>query len=150
MLDQSIDSVKRISWELTPEAFQHSGLSSSIKELCVRLNGKGQQVMLKEEGEAIFWRDNRALMVFRIVQELVNNAVKHSKADTIQVKTQWLADYLIIYVTDNGVGFTFPDKVRKGVGWWNITHRASKINATIKLMDDLDAGSSVELKVPLL
>src|SRR6185503_630259 len=55
ILDQSIDSVKRISWELTPEAFQHTGLSSSIKELCMRLNGKGLKLILTEEGEAIFW-----------------------------------------------------------------------------------------------
>ena len=45
MLDQSVDSVRRISWELTPEAFNHTGLASSIKEFCTRLDGKGQKVI---------------------------------------------------------------------------------------------------------
>jgi two-component system NarL family sensor kinase len=149
MLDQSIDSVKRISWELTPEAFQHSGLSSSIKEMCLRLNGKPQKFIFEEAGEPVFWRDDRALMVFRIVQELVNNAVKHSKGDTIQVKTNWKLDELTINVDDNGTGFTLTDDVRKGVGWWNITHRAGRINATVKIREGLQAGSSVELVIPL-
>jgi signal transduction histidine kinase len=150
MLDQSIDSVKRISWELTPEAFQHSGLSSSIKEMCLRLNGKTQKFILEEHGEPIFWRDDRALMAFRIVQELVNNAVKHSKGDTIQVQTKWGSEELTIVVSDNGTGFTLTHDVRKGVGWWNITHRAGRINATVKILDGLQAGSSVELVIPLM
>src|SRR5688572_31598822 len=86
ILDQSIDSVKRISWELTPEAFQHTGLSSSIKELCSRLDGKGLSLMFQEMGSGIFWKDDRALMVYRIVQELINNAVKHAKAKRIKVE----------------------------------------------------------------
>ncbi len=61
ILDQSIDSVKRISWELTPEAFHHTGLSSSIMELCSRLNGKGQVIVFKEKGNQLFWKDDRAL-----------------------------------------------------------------------------------------
>jgi signal transduction histidine kinase len=149
MLDQSIDSIKRISWELTPEAFQHSGLSSSINEMCKRLNGKQQKVALVEDGERVFWRDERALMVFRIVQELVNNAVKHSKGDTIEVHAKWAVHQLAIVVRDNGIGFRLNDEVRKGVGWWNITHRASKVNAHIKLNNELGNGSWVELIVPL-
>src|SRR5688572_1729611 len=86
ILDQSIDSIKRISWELTPEAFQHTGLSSSIKEMCTRLDGKGLSLMFQEMGSGIFWKDDRALMVYRIVQELINNAVKHAKAKRIKVE----------------------------------------------------------------
>jgi signal transduction histidine kinase len=150
ILDQSIESVKRISWELTPEAFHHSGLSSSIKELCTRLNGKGQILAWKEEGEVIFWRDSRALMVFRIVQELVNNAVKHAHANTIWVETIWKNDQLAISVIDDGVGFVLDDKIKKGVGWWNIAHRADKINARIKISEGIQKGSSIVVTVPLL
>ena len=150
ILDQSIESVKRISWELTPEAFRHSGLSSSIKELCTRLNGKGQALVWKEEGDVVFWRNGRALMVFRIIQELVNNAVKHAHANTIWVEVNWKKDALIISVTDDGVGFALDDKIKNGVGWWNITHRADKINAEIKISDSLQKGSSIKVNVPLL
>jgi len=149
ILDQSIDSVKRISWELTPEAFQHTGLSSSIKEMCSRLDGKGLSLMFQEVGTGIFWKDDRALMVFRIVQELINNAVKHAKAKRIKVELNWKPQNLIIEVSDDGVGFKPNDTLRNGLGWWNITHRSKKIGATVLVNENVQSGSAIELMVPL-
>lgn len=149
ILDQSIDSVKRISWELTPEAFQHTGLSSSIKELCSRLDGKGLALMFQETGTGIFWKDDRALMVFRIVQELINNAVKHSNAKKIKVELNWKPSNLMIEVSDDGIGFTPNDTTRNGLGWWNIAHRSNKIGAQVKINEHVQTGSVIELVVPL-
>lgn len=149
MLDQSVDSVRRISWELTPEAFNHTGLASSIKEFCTRLDGKGQKVIYEESGRSVFWKNDRALMVYRIVQELVNNAVKHAQSTTIKVKLRWNPQSLEIEVSDDGKGFELNEKVRSGVGWWNITNRSNKIGAKLLLKENIPKGSFVELTVPL-
>ncbi len=149
MLDQSVDSVRRISWELTPEAFNHTGLASSIKEFCTRLDGKGQKVIYEELGRSVFWRNDRALMVYRIVQELVNNAVKHAKATTIKVKLQWSPQSLKFEVSDDGIGFVLDEKVRSGVGWWNITNRSNKIGAKLLVKENTPKGAAIELTVPL-
>ncbi len=149
ILDQSIDSVKRISWELTPEAFHHTGLSSSIMELCSRLDGKGQVITFKEKGEQLFWKDGRALMAFRIVQELLNNAVKHAQALNIQITLTWKSNELLIRVQDDGIGFTLNDKIRNGVGWWNIMNRSRMIDAAIEVKKNHQQGSAIELMVPL-
>lgn len=149
MLDQSVESVKRISWELTPEAFNHTGLSSSIKEFCTRLDGKGQQVIYEESGRSIFWNDDRALMVYRIVQELVNNAVKHAQSTIIRVKLCWNPHTLELEVGDDGKGFVLNEKVRSGVGWWNITNRSNKIGARLLVKENLSKGSAIALTVPL-
>lgn len=149
ILDQSIDSVKRISWELTPEAFQHTGFSSSIKELCTRLDGKGLSLMFQEIGEGIFWKDDRALVAFRIVQELINNAVKHAKAKRIKVELNWEQKNLLIEVSDDGIGFKLDENVQNGLGWWNITHRSKKIGATVLVKDAVKSGSAIELLIPL-
>ena len=149
MLDQSVDSVRRISWELTPEAFNHTGLVSSIKELCTRIDGKGQKVICEENGRSVFWKDDRALMVYRIIQELLNNAVKHAKASAIKVKLQWNPKTLEIQVSDDGIGFVLNEKVRSGVGWWNITNRSNKINAKLLVKKNIPKGSAIELTVPL-
>lgn len=149
MLDQSVDSVRRISWELTPEAFNHTGLASSIKEFCTRLDGRGQNVVYDEQGRSVFWKDDRALMVYRIVQELVNNAVKHAQSTMIKVKLRWNLQSLEIEVSDNGVGFVLNDKVRSGVGWWNITNRSKKIGANLLVRNDVAQGAIIELTVPL-
>lgn len=149
MLDQSVDSVRRISWELTPEAFNHTGLASSIKEFCTRLDGKGQKVIYEESGRSVFWKDDRALMVYRIVQELVNNAVKHARANVIRVRLKWSAQTLDVEVSDDGIGFVLNDKVRSGVGWWNITNRSNKIGAKLLVKENTPKGAAIELTVPL-
>jgi signal transduction histidine kinase len=149
ILDQSIDSVKRISWELTPEAFQHTGLSSSIKELCSRVDGKGVSLMFQEIGTGIFWKDDRALMVFRIVQELINNAIKHAKAKRIKVELNWKPENLVIEVSDDGVGFKLTNEMRTGLGWWNIAHRSKKIGATVLVNESVQTGAAIELMIPL-
>jgi signal transduction histidine kinase len=149
MLDQSIDSVRRISWELAPEAFHNTGLASSIKEFCTRLDGKGQNVTFEEYGHNVFWKDDRALMVYRIVQELVNNAIRHAQSTNINVKLRWDVRSLQVEVSDDGKGFVLNEKVRSGVGWWNITNRASKIGAKLLVQEDIQKGSAIELTVPL-
>lgn len=149
MLDQSVDSVRRISWELTPEAFNHTGLASSIKEFCSRLDGKGQNVIYEEQGRSVFWKDDRALMVYRIVQELVNNAVKHAQSTMIKVKLKWNAQALEVEVSDNGIGFVLNETVRRGVGWWNIANRSNIIRAKLLVKENVAKGSIIELTVPL-
>jgi two-component system, NarL family, sensor kinase len=149
MLDQSVDSVRRISWELTPEAFNHTGLASSVKEFCTRLDGKGHKVIYDEQGRGVFWKDDRALMVYRIVQELVNNAVKHSKGKVIKVKLLWNTQFLEIKVSDDGIGFVVNEKVRSGVGWWNISNRSNKIGAKLLVKENVPNGAVIELTVPL-
>lgn len=149
ILDQSIQTVKRIAWELTPEAFHYSGLSQSLTSLCGRFDGKGLQVQFLEEGEKLIWNDHRALFVFRIVQELVSNTIKHALASCLTVHLFWTPTNLIVKVSDDGQGFTLSDK-REGVGWWNIQHRSSQLNAKIEIGEPpIGLGSAVTLTVPL-
>ncbi len=88
-------------------------------------------------------------MAFRIVQELLNNAVKHAKANSILVNLNWNSNKLLIEVQDDGIGFTLNDKIRNGVGWWNIIHRSKMIDAAIEVKQNHQQGSAIELTVPL-
>jgi signal transduction histidine kinase len=146
-LDQSLETVRRIAWELTPEAFQQAGFSASIQKLCSRLS-KTTLVFTIEENEAFLWNDDRALSAFRIVQELVSNAIKHAHASAIHIALLYQTNSLQIKVSDNGTGFEL-DAQRTGVGWWNIQQRVRKLNGTITINRPL-AGSEIILKVSLL
>jgi two-component system, NarL family, sensor kinase len=149
-LDQSIDAVKRIAWELTPEAFHHAGLSKSVSTLCNRLNGRGVMVEYLESGEGLLWNDDRALLVYRIIQELISNSLKHAQAQTLHIHLQWSGKILSVIVRDDGIGFEL-DEQRSGVGWWNITQRANQLKAEIQIGESpIKKGVSIELKVPLL
>ncbi len=149
ILDQSINAVRRISWELTPEAFHHSGFSQSVNKLCDQLNGRGMEVRFTENGNHT-WNDDAGIQAFRIVQELVSNAVKHSKADLLTVSIDWQKNQLLVVeVQDNGTGFELTDS-RTGVGWWNIKQRAKRLNAEIVIgKPPIGGGSIISIKIPL-
>ncbi len=148
ILDQSIDTMRRISWELTPEAFHHSGFSQSVNKLCDQLNGRGLEVRFEETGNYM-WNDDEGIQAFRIVQELVSNAIKHSKANLLEVAIAWQNSHLRIEIRDNGTGFKLNES-RTGVGWWNIEQRAKRLNAEIDIGNPpMTGGSSISINIPL-
>jgi signal transduction histidine kinase len=148
ILDESIEAVRRIAWELTPEAFHYSGLSASVLKLCDRLDGKGIKISLQEENSRL-WNDDRALQVFRIIQELISNAVKHSGANTLIISMMWFEESLKIKVADNGSGFN-PNQVKKGVGLWNINQRMKQLNGKINMGNPpTGTGLTIDLEIPL-
>ena len=149
ILEESIGVIRRISWELTPEAFHYSGLSESVKKLCGRLDGKGQSIVFLEEGTR-HWNDERALQAFRITQELLNNALKHSGASTIKVSIAWGEEDLDLNVEDNGSGIVL-DQGKKGVGLWNINQRVNQLKGKIDIGNPpIEKGTQIHIKIPLI
>jgi two-component system, NarL family, sensor kinase len=149
ILDQSITTVRRISWELTPEAFHDSGFSQSVGKLCEQMDGKGIEVKFVEEAGR-WWSDDDAMQAYRIVQELVSNAMKHANAKRIMVSLIWKEQELLITVQDDGIGFQLDHKIRQGVGWWNIEQRAKRLKAEISIGNtSMQQGSTIGLTIPL-
>jgi len=147
-LDQSLDLVKRIAWDLTPQAFHQAGLSISVAQLCARLTGPGLAVAFNENADVI-WNDDRALSAYRVIQELVSNCIKHASATMVDVTLNWSPNSVEITVVDNGIGLIL-NKERTGVGWWNIQQRGKQLNATIKIgLPPINRGTRIEILVPL-
>lgn len=148
-LNQSLETVRRIVWELAPEGFQHAGLSESVHTLCRRINGKGIAVEFAEGGETRHWNDSQALLTFRIVQELISNSVKHANATSLNVALMWADKYLSVTVSDDGIGLTLRED-RSGVGWWNIKQRATQLKAAVSIgHPPSKRGTLVVVKIPL-
>lgn len=147
-LDQSLDLVKRIAWDLTPQAFHQAGLSISVTQLCTRLTGSALVVSFNENAD-VNWNDERALSVYRIIQELISNCMKHAKASMVNVTLNWNSDTVEITVTDDGIGLNL-NKERTGVGWWNIQQRGKQLNATIRIgHPPIKRGTQIQILVPL-
>jgi signal transduction histidine kinase len=153
MLDETIGSVRRISRDLMPSTLEKFGLAHALKELCDRFQSTSQMpISYHEQGEVRSIDAKRELMVFRIVQELLNNAIKHSKATIISV-TLRAADMLEIVVEDDGVGFNFDEqyasnKIEKGLGLFNIENRTRLLNATLQYDKEREKGTRTTLTVP--
>ena len=148
ILNESIEAVRKIAWELTPEAFHYTGLSGSLKKLCQQMDGKPIHIKLLEHNPQS-WNDDRALLVFRIIQELITNTFKHSGASQLMIVLDWHPDKLNIRYTDNGRGL--PEKeARKGVGMWNIEQRIKHLRAVFKIGNaPVGSGLDITMEIPL-
>jgi len=147
ILDQTIQTVRRIAWQLTPEAFQHAGLSKSLERMCSTVDGKGINVTFTEHQTSL-WNDAAALQIFRIVQELLSNSIKHSQASNISVSLFNPGNTLFVVVEDDGIGYT-PQPGLDGVGWWSIRQRAKQIGAEISIgLPPSGKGLSVTISIP--
>jgi two-component system, NarL family, sensor kinase len=99
-----------------------------------------------------FLDQKKELKVYRVVQELINNAVKHSQASQIKVDV-FGDDQLIISVEDDGLGFvpSFKNNVMqsgKGLGLYNMSNRTRLLNAKLDFDNQIKKGSKITLTVP--
>jgi two-component system NarL family sensor kinase len=152
MLDDTISSVRRISRDLMPSTLEKFGFAQAVKEMCERFQATAlMPIHWHETGEIRAMDKNRELMLFRIVQELINNALKHSQATEITITASG-GDEIVLSVEDNGIGFdpdTFktPKQNGQGLGLFNIENRARVLGAKVNFDKNRKHGSKITLTV---
>jgi signal transduction histidine kinase len=148
MLDETIESVRKISRDLLPSTLEKFGLTVALKEMCERFKSlTAVDIRYTEEGEAVDLEKTREILVFRIVQELINNALKHAHASAIAVQVIWKGN-LQISVADNGKGFSL-DHQPKGLGLFNMQNRARVLRAEFVIEPNHPSGIKATLTVPV-
>lgn len=149
MLDETIESVRKISRDLLPSTLEKFGLTVALKEMCERFKSLTEvDIRYTEEGEAVDLEKAREILVFRIVQELINNALKHARASAVTVQVVW-KDNLYISVADNGKGFSL-DHQPKGLGLFNMQNRARVLRAEFVIEPNYPSGIKATLTVPVV
>jgi len=134
-LDEVITQVRRISRALLPPSLEKLGLYFALEELSNWVNKSEQlKIICWKSGEQFRFDTKNELAVFRIVQELLNNAIKHSQAGIININARFSSDSnLMISVTDNGKGFVMKDKMNSGLGLKNLESRSQIMDAKFKM-----------------
>lgn len=152
ILDDTLSSVRRISLDLMPSTLEKFGLMPALKELCERFEGASLiPVNFVERGEIKPMAAGRELKAYRIVQELINNAVKHAEPSAINV-TVTGSDDLQLMVEDNGKGFDpslnhSASRNGSGLGLFNMENRARLLNARLEYDTSPGKGSKITLYV---
>ncbi len=133
MLDNAVEEIRRISHNLAPPSLQNFDLVEAIAQFCLKQNTSspvnisfqyfGNKIVLKKENETA---------IYRIIQELVNNSIKHAQATEALVQINNHGDRLSIVVEDNGKGFD-PERPSKGIGLQNIQSRVDFLKADLDL-----------------
>lgn len=150
MLDSSIKEMRRVAHNLMPENLVKFGLDTALRDFCNDINqGGALQVRYQSIGLADANIDlNTSINIYRIVQELINNVLKHAGARQAIVQVTRHETGFSVTVEDDGRGF---DKnildVQKGIGWDNIRSRVDLLKGKVDIQSEQGRGTSVHLEL---
>lgn len=146
-LDETISQVRGISHQMMPIILKKYGLKHAIEDLFEKISSDPLSAAIVDWEDPQLSKED-ALMLYRIVQELLNNSIKHSGADKIELSIKQTDSKVEIQYADNGKGF--PQDVlinSEGMGLLNIKNRAQVINANVKFSNLESGGAKVNLVI---
>ncbi|MBI3137514.1 MAG: hypothetical protein HYZ15_02895 [Sphingobacteriales bacterium] len=150
MLDSSIREMRRVAHNMMPEALVKFGLSTAIRDFCEEINRSGAlQVTYQSIGmENVPVEQSTAIAIYRIVQELINNTMKHAAARTAIVQLGKTGEGINITVEDDGKGFD-PVILKSdgGIGWSNIRSRVEYLKGKMDVQSAPGKGTSVHIEL---
>lgn len=149
-LDIAVIELRRIAHNLMPELLDKYGLEEALKEYAERMRSDELEITSQfVKLEADLPKD-RQIVIYRIIQELVNNAVKHSQASQILVQLSQYNDQILITVEDDGKGFD-PHLVdgKKSAGMHNVQSRLEFLNGRMHIDSSAERGTSIEIEFPI-
>lgn len=152
LVGETLGITRRISHELVPPTLEGFGLVEALEEWCEQVRNTGvADIRLQHNLQRNDLGDvNTELNLFRIVQELTNNTLKHAEASFITVDLLKEEEVIQLQYCDNGVGFD-PDMVEsKGLGLKNIFNRAKMIGASLDMSTAPEKGFEIRLAIPVL
>jgi two-component system, NarL family, sensor kinase len=150
LVDESCREVRAVSHNMMPNALLKNSLSSAIREFIDKLDHKALTVHLYTEGLDEKIDANTETVLYRVIQECVNNVIKHAGADTLDISVIKDADGISATIEDNGKGFDTSDKEKfEGLGLKNIQTRVEYLKGTVDFDSTLQKGTLVAIHVPL-
>lgn len=142
IIDEAIQLVRNISHSLMPPTLKNFGLESAVNDFFQKINGAGQiNVKCRFHDYKVRLKPEKELIIFRVIQELVNNILKHSHASFIHLTQHSGEDNIIIRLHHDGNGLTHEDfikmsKINVGLGLINIQSRLRVIYGDILFEQD--------------
>ncbi len=150
MLDSSIQEMRRVAHNMMPEALVKFGLDTALKDFCNDITQSGAlKVNYQSIGmTGISIDQTAAITIYRIVQELVSNSIRHAAASTAIVQLTRTDGQLAVTVEDDGKGFdTGLLQHAKGIGWSNIQNRVDFLKAKLDVKAAEGHGTSVLIEI---
>ncbi len=153
LVDKVLLDLRNLSRALNPDHITRIGIKNAIEQELNTLYKTGRyEIKFCSEGESFDLPAQSELFLFRIVQELLHNIIKHANASTISVFIKFTLTELFLIVTDDGDGFDIPEQVIKkmnnGMGLRNLQNRINLIGGKIKFESANRKGTNVYITLP--
>jgi two-component system, NarL family, sensor kinase len=148
-IQQTAIDVRKTAHNLVPANILESGLYYAVKEFTQQFKNGPVAIHITQAGNLDMISSSLALLLYRILQELIHNAIKHAKATRIDIALKLAGDILSVQVTDDGQGFDSTDGRDRGVGLQQIQEQLQLLKGTCNIRSQPGEGTSVYLEVDL-
>jgi len=148
-INHSIDELRKISTDLAPSGILEFGFEIALKNLCSQVQkSSGVRIDFSWFGNFENIKQRTKIYLYRIVQEALNNAIKHSGANQILVQLTETNENLVLIIEDNGKGFSYNiDYKGLGRGLFNMRERSILLEGTFDVETSPENGTTIRVKV---
>ncbi|MBS1647396.1 MAG: hypothetical protein JST67_08660 [Bacteroidetes bacterium] len=138
LIDHAVSEVRSISHNLMPGVLIQLGLLASVRDLVRKINDTGQIKITFESNFTETINEFSEVNLYRIIQEMINNTLKHAQATTLFITLEKTQNHLFMTISDDGIGLKSKTLNEKdGIGWKNIQSRTAFLKGTIEIMPAL-------------
>lgn len=151
LVDDAVKEVRSVSHNMMPNALIKQGLSSAVRDFINKMQpATGLKISLEIIGMNERLNSNIEIVLYRVLQECVNNIIKHARASTVNIQMVKHGQILSVMVEDNGRGFD-SSRVNhfEGIGLKNIISRVQFLNGTVDFDSTIGHGTTVVITIPL-
>lgn len=150
LLDQATEEIRNITFNLMPRTLEEEGLIAALHELATKVTNAGSvKVLLHIHNMEKFILEKQSQFnIYRIVQEAVNNILKHAEASEISIQLIGQNDHFTIMIEDDGKGFD-PKQSKSGRGLKNIVTRSVWLKGVINIDSTPGKGTTIITEIPL-
>ena len=148
IIDMVIEMTRRIAHNVMPPDFEFYDLQTAIEDLCDWINESSSiEASITGEIPATAFKRIDQLGIYRVIQELFSNTIKHAGAGNITITIVSQPSSVHITYTDNGIGIN--PKHKKGLGLNNITDRIALLKGTVDYITQVEKGFECRIQIPV-
>ena len=152
LIDIALDDLRHLCRSMNTQLIKKGGLKKSIEMQVGYIQRGGKfNIHFTVNGDLVSLDETKEIFLFRIVQEAVNNIIRHSKASDICISLCYENEQLIMQIKDNGIGFNLNEQI-SGTGQingiYNMQHRANLIGAEFQMESNIGTGTCITVKTP--
>ena len=142
--------MRNICFNIMPKSLEIFGLVKAVEELCSKDQLLNQmKIIIKESDGFPRLPLQQEFALFRIIQEFISNALKHSKANSIKIEFKCKKKLVLISLADNGVGFDLNKIRNQGMGLNNVRSRIRPYNGEVDIISQPGKGTRYEISIPM-
>jgi len=151
LFSDTIKEIRNISNNLMPAVLSQYGIVKAVENLAISINNDTKlNFSFKNNLKNGFLNKKTEIYIYRIIQEALNNTIKHSEAQNFDVEFLETETCILINIYDNGKGFDFQNKhLKSGNGLANIKERVSLLSGKISIISEPDKGFSINITIPI-